>query len=164
MYACPSCIHPSLQADEDELLNSKLADAHGSLAAAYAVLNNNYERSRALGAPPPEAAVSASNPLLSSPAAGVVQASAGGDGTDGKTRAKLKLASADSGSTPTEKVGTGVVVNGGMMDYVPPTEGLTMIQAAQKVAAFHVQQSHLLTVVRPPSPHPFSTSRHAHAA
>lgn len=138
-----------MQADEEQLLNSKIADARGSLAAAYAALNENYERSRVLGAPAPDAAVSASNPLLTSPAAGLMASSGA---TDSATRAKLKIASADSSSTPTEKVGTGVVVNGGMLDYMPPTEGLTMIQAAQKVAAFHVQQSHLLTIVRPSAP------------
>jgi hypothetical protein len=116
---------------QDEALDHKLGEAKGSLAAAYAALNRNYEQHKGT-------VETRSNTLSDMARTYADSASQGSD--------KQKLLPSSNSSNP----GKGTYGGNGMGKFLETEdlEKLNMLAAAQKVAAYHVQQSSLLTVVR----------------
>jgi hypothetical protein len=139
--ACPDSTANSVQIDEEELLNRKLLDARGSLAAAYAALNDNYERSMAIGSnAPPEIAMSGDHDSADhDPSHKSGKASSLSYSEKSALKGEIKrLQDLQVAHEQREKNG-GIEGAMGHSDYTDPR---------QQVAAYHVQRSHLLTVVR----------------
>lgn len=111
-------------------------DAKGSLAAAYAALNQNYEMQRMQGY----------DQTRSKTLSDVARTYA--DTTSGASGKKHQQGSSDSESPHPSR---GTYGGNGMGKFLETEdlEKLNMLAAAQKVAAYHVQQSPMLTVVRP---------------
>jgi hypothetical protein len=122
------------------VLENKMSEANASLSAAYAMLNKNYEEQRAAAQ-----AVSRS-PTLSDLSR--TNANTPSHGTD-CDKQKLIRGSLRSSSSPHPSRGR---FDNGMGKFLETEdlEKLNMLAAAQKVAAYHVQQSPLLTVVCTP--------------
>lgn len=122
-----------LQDTGGKLLDDRTNQAKGSLAAAYAALNRNYEEQ--------------SKGEFTHTLTDVVNTFADNSSATGSEIQKLVPALESSSSTDSDQMDPGG--NGlGKFLNTEDLEKLNMIAAAQKVAAYHVQQSHLLTVVR----------------
>lgn len=117
----------------------QMGEAKGSLAAAYAALNQNYEKQRMNGYDQ-----NRSNTLSDVARTYADTASHGGSGK------KKRLGSSEP-SSESPHPSRGAYGGNGMGKFLETEdlEKLNMLAAAQKVAAYHVQQSPMLTVVRP---------------
>lgn len=123
--------------DDGDALENKLGEAKGSLAAAYAALNRNYDEQRKGG-----------DQTRSNTLSDVARTYVGTNSPGGSDKNKLIPGSNRSSGTSrpdrSERGGNGL----GKFLETEDLEKLNMLAAAQKVAAYHVQQSPLLTVVR----------------
>ena len=118
--------------EEASLLDNKMNQAKGSLAAAYAALNRAYEDQQ-------KGAFTRSNTLSEVTHTLADTSSAGGTEIQKFVPGSNRSTDSDAG----EYGGNGM----GKFLNTEDIEKLNMIAAAQKVAAYHVQQSNLLTVV-----------------
>jgi hypothetical protein len=109
--------------DEEELLNKKLKEARGSLMSAYNTLNESYDRVAEHRSYLSEMSISD---------AGDGKATSKNSSEKQKERVLKERAAQAIGKNGSE---SGMDVNG-------------LLDPKQAVAAYHVQRSHLLTVVR----------------
>jgi hypothetical protein len=129
---------PNRMQEDVDALENKMHEGKASLAAAYAVLNRNYEEQRMAGHN------GARSQTLSDVTRTYADNTSQGTGSD-----KKRLIRSDQHSSGSPHHSRGQYYNGmGKFMETEDLEKLNMLAAAQKVAAYHVQQSPLLTVVR----------------